>query len=187
MNEWFEGLDRSSGTIPPIEALIAMVAAALLSTLLGVVYLKVHPNKGYGRSLVLTQVTLSVVIASVLMVIGDSIAVAFGAFGILGVVRFRTDFPDPRDSASLISAIAVGMACGLGEYRMAFVATMVLIAILGAGWLWVKDSDDEYWRDLAMKGRGSDKKKKKEAETKKPEDASAPTTEPAEPKEKEII
>lgn len=161
MPEWLLNIDRSGGNIPLDQALVSMVGAALLSSLLGFVYLQVHPQKIYGRSLVITQVSLSVVIAGIIMVIGNSVAVAFGAFGVLGLARFRTDFPDPRDTAAVVSSIAVGMACGLQEYRMALVATMVLIAIQGAGWLWGKDEDDEYWQGIATRGRDLSKKKKK--------------------------
>jgi hypothetical protein len=158
--EWLDTIDRSSGTIPLLHVLIAMLGAASLSALLGWVYLRVNPTKEYGRSLVLTQVTLAVVISSVLMMIGDSVAVAFGAFGILSVVRFRTNFPDPRDTASILSAIGVGMACGLREFRLAIVTTLVMIAIQGISWLWLKDADEKYWRDIAMRGRGEPKEKK---------------------------
>jgi hypothetical protein len=162
MPEWLsKDLAQGGETISHLESLWAMLGAAFFAALIGLVYLRVHPGKTYGRSLVLTQVTLAVVIASVLKVIGDSVAVAFGAFGILGLVRFRTDFPDPRDTASVLSSVAVGMACGLSQFRMAVVATMVFIAIQGAGWLWSRDADDEYWRDIAMRGR-RDRKDKKE-------------------------
>jgi hypothetical protein len=163
--EWLDSIDRTSNAIPLLHVLIAMVGSAVLSTILGWVYLKVNPTKEYGRSLVLTQVTLAVVISSVLMMIGDSVAVAFGAFGILSVVRFRTNFPDPRDTASILSAIAVGMACGLREFRLALVATLVMISIQGLGWLWLKDADEKYWRDIAMRGRGEPKEKKKKEKT----------------------
>jgi hypothetical protein len=160
MLEWLDTVDRSSGTIPLLHVLIALLSAAFLSALLGWIYLRVNPSKEYGRSLVLTQITLAVIIAAVLMMIGDSVAVAFGAFGILSVIRFRTNFPDPRDAASILSAIGVGMACGLREFRIAIITTLVMISIQGIGWLWLKDSDEKYWRDLAMRGRGEPKEKK---------------------------
>jgi uncharacterized membrane protein YhiD involved in acid resistance len=74
---------------------------------------------------------LTIIIALVTMVIGDSIARAFGLVGALSIVRFRTVVEDTRDTAFVIFAVAVGMAIGAGYLLLAAVGLpAVLIAAL---------------------------------------------------------
>jgi hypothetical protein len=67
----------------------------------------------------------------VVMVIGDSLARAFGVVGLGSFVRFRTSLKDPRDAVLFFVAIGVGMACGLGQVVIAAlgVATMSLALV----------------------------------------------------------
>lgn len=67
----------------------------------------------------------------VIMVIGDSLARAFGVVGLGSFVRFRTSLKDPRDAVLFFVAIGIGMACGLGQVVIAAlgVATMSLALV----------------------------------------------------------
>ena len=51
--------------------------------------------------------------ALLVVVIGDSLARAFGLVGLGTFIRFRAGVKDPRDVAILFVMIGVGMACGL--------------------------------------------------------------------------
>ena len=48
------------------------------------------------------------------LAIGDSTARAFSLVGALAIVRFRSVVEDPRDTAFVILAVAVGLAVGAG-------------------------------------------------------------------------
>ena len=48
------------------------------------------------------------------LAIGDSTARAFSLVGALAIVRFRSVVDDPRDTAFVILAVAVGLAVGAG-------------------------------------------------------------------------
>ena len=74
------------------------------------------------RTLIGTLVLLTILLAMVTMVIGDSVARAFGLVGALSIVRFRTVVEDTRDTAFVIFAVVVGMAVGTG---------LVLVAAVG--------------------------------------------------------
>src|SRR5204863_1426946 len=67
-----------------------------------------------SRPFLATLVLLSVVLALVTVVIGESLAKAFGLVGALAIVRFRTVVEDTRDTAFVIFAVVVGMAAGAG-------------------------------------------------------------------------
>jgi hypothetical protein len=57
--------------------------------------------------------------ALMVIVIGESIARAFGLVGLGSFIRFRSGIRDPRDAALLFVMIGIGMACGLGLPVMA--------------------------------------------------------------------
>jgi len=85
------------------------------------------------HSLSTTLVLLSVLIALVTLVIGDSIARAFGLVGALSIVRFRTVVDDTRDTAFVIFAVAVGMAMGAGYPLLPLVgvpAVAIVVAVM---------------------------------------------------------
>jgi len=69
--------------------------------------------------------------ALMVIVIGESIARAFGLVGLGSFIRFRSGIRDPRDAALLFVMIGIGMACGLGLPVMAAAgATLVTLLLL---------------------------------------------------------
>jgi uncharacterized membrane protein YhiD involved in acid resistance len=102
----------------------------------GVYVLGVGRRREDSTTLPTTLVLLTVVIAVVTLVIGESIARAFGLVGALSIVRFRTVVEDTRDTAFVIFAVVVGMAVGAG---MADLAAIGIPAVLTAALLmrWV--------------------------------------------------
>jgi hypothetical protein len=69
--------------------------------------------------------------ALMVIVIGESIARAFGLVGLGSFIRFRSGIRDPRDAALLFVMIGIGMACGLGLPVMAAAgASLVTILLL---------------------------------------------------------
>jgi hypothetical protein len=67
-----------------------------------------------------------------MIIIGDSLARAFGIAGAAGIIRFRTPVENPRDTISLFLLLGVGMACGLGSYWVAVLGTLFLCLLLMA-------------------------------------------------------
>jgi len=70
---------------------------------------------------------MTVAAAMVVVVIGDSMARAFGVVGLGSFIRFRSSIKDPRDVTLFFLAIGTGMACGLGA---------VFVAAAGVGVVW---------------------------------------------------
>jgi uncharacterized membrane protein YhiD involved in acid resistance len=77
-----------------------------------------------------TQSIIAVAGALLVVVIGDSLARAFGLVGLGTFIRFRAGVKDPRDVAILFVMIGVGMACGLGLVGTAAVGTLFVSAVL---------------------------------------------------------
>lgn len=73
---------------------------------------------------------MTVAAAMVVIVIGDSMARAFGVVGLGSFIRFRSSIKDPRDVVLFFLAIGTGMACGLGSVPVAGVGVTVVWATL---------------------------------------------------------
>lgn len=82
-----------------------------------------------------TQIILAVVGAVVMLVVGSSLARAFGIVGAAGLVRYRAKIDDPKDAGVMLSTLAVGLAAGVGVYLLAFFATVFIMAVL-----WIVES-----------------------------------------------
>src|SRR6187399_2954985 len=84
-----------------------LVLAFLLGCVVAGIYRSTHRDEPITPSFPRTLVLLSILIAMVTQVIGDSIARAFSLAGALSVVRFRTVVRDTKDTAFVIAAVAV--------------------------------------------------------------------------------
>jgi uncharacterized membrane protein YhiD involved in acid resistance len=76
------------------------------------------------------QVLLCVAGAMVMVIVGNSVARAFGVAGAAGIVRFRTPVEDPKDSTLLFLLVGLGMACGVGLLEVAGLGTAFLCVVL---------------------------------------------------------
>jgi uncharacterized membrane protein YhiD involved in acid resistance len=86
-------------------------------------------------SVIQTQIILSVVGAVVMLVVGASLARAFGIVGAAGLVRYRAKINDPKDAGVMLSTLAVGLAAGVGLWLLAGFGTVFIL-----GMLWIVES-----------------------------------------------
>ncbi|MGH8630878.1 MAG: DUF4956 domain-containing protein, partial [Burkholderiales bacterium] len=110
--------------------LLKLAAAAVLGLGITVVHKHYHRDKPLPRSLEQAQVLLCVAGALMMLIIGDSVARAFGVAGAASIIRFRTPVEDPKDTTLLFLLLGVGMACGLGAYWMAGLGSLFLCVML---------------------------------------------------------
>ena len=82
-----------------------------------------------------TQIILAIIGALVMIVVGTSLARAFGVVGAAGLVRYRAKVEDPKDAGVMLTTLAVGLGSGIGVYGLAVFATAFLMAVL-----WVIES-----------------------------------------------
>jgi uncharacterized membrane protein YhiD involved in acid resistance len=76
------------------------------------------------------QILLCVSGAVMMIVIGNSLARAFGVVGAASIVRFRTPVDDPKDVTILFILMGLGMASGLGAFAVAGLGTAFLCLTL---------------------------------------------------------
>jgi hypothetical protein len=77
-----------------------------------------------------TQIMLAVVGAVIMLVVGNSLARAFGIVGAAGLIRYRSTIADPKDAVVMLCALASGLSAGVGLYRLGAVATGFMMILL---------------------------------------------------------
>jgi hypothetical protein len=82
-----------------------------------------------------TQIILAIVGALVMLVVGSSLARAFGIVGAANLIRYRAKIDDPKDAVVMLSTLSVGLAAGVELYGLALFATLFILAVL-----WVVES-----------------------------------------------
>ena len=102
-------------------AIYTVLVSFLLSTMVGIAYIKTFKGLSYSRNYVQALILSSIVAATVMQAIGDSLARGLGIIGALAIIRFRTNFKDPKDILFMFAALASGIACGVGAYVIAVV------------------------------------------------------------------
>ncbi len=137
MPEWLNKAAGGEKTIAADELAVRLVLAAALGAAVAAIYaLTRKKTRSEAAPFFATLVLLTVLIALVTQVIGDSAARAFSLVGALSIVRFRTVVDDTRDTSFVIFAVAIGMAVGAGFLGLALVGIPVvgLTAALLALW-----------------------------------------------------
>jgi uncharacterized membrane protein YhiD involved in acid resistance len=83
-------------------------------------------------SVIQTQIILALVGALVMLVVGASLARAFGIVGAASLVRYRAKIEDPKDAGIMLSCLGIGLAAGVGIYWVAALATLFILAVVWA-------------------------------------------------------
>ena len=98
-----------------------------------------------------TQIILSIVGAVIMLVVGASLARAFGIVGAANLIRYRSKIDDPKDAVVMLCTLAVGLASGVGLYALAVVSTGFIAAAL-----WVIESFEPRSRRFELKIKAGD-------------------------------
>jgi hypothetical protein len=103
-----------------------LAVSFLFGCAVAVIYFLTHRRDDtYQPTFLSTLVLLTVLIAVVTLVIGNSIPKAFSLVGALSIVRFRTIVRDSRDTAFVVFAVIMGMAVGGGYIDVALAGLAV--------------------------------------------------------------
>jgi hypothetical protein len=118
----------------PVGAAAAALGALALVLPVAWVYMRTKPRARYDPSLVHTLIILPVVIAGIVLIVHDSLALAFSLAGVVAVVRFRNTLRDTKDAVYIFLAIAVGLAGGVGAFAVGFVISLIYVGVALAIW-----------------------------------------------------
>ena len=120
----------NSGNLSTEDIIIRIVVAAALGGAIFLSYWITHSGTIYSRKFNITLLTLTILTATVMTVIGNNIALSLGMVGALSIIRFRTSIKDSRDTIYIFWTIIVGICCGVGDYVVAGVGSSVVFLVL---------------------------------------------------------
>ena len=114
----------------------AMILFGTLLLMLPVswVYMSARQVPGHSQAVVQTLIILPLVVAGIVLIVRDSLALAFSLAGVVAAVRFRTNLKDARDTVYIFLAIAVGFAAGVQTLAVGAVLTIVFNFVMLFSW-----------------------------------------------------
>ena len=118
------------GLANPFFELAKLIASAVIGMLVTVVHRQYRTERQSNPALDQAQVLLCIAGALMMILIGNSVARAFGIAGAASVIRFRTPVDDARDITILFILMGLGMAAGLGALAVAGMGTLFLCAMI---------------------------------------------------------
>jgi hypothetical protein len=117
-----------------LAAAVGMIGALALDIPVAWTYMRTKPRARYDPSLVHTVIILPVAVAGIVLIINNSLALAFSLAGIVAAVRFRNTLRDTKDAVYIFVAIALGLAAGVQSFSAAFVMSLVYVLLVLALW-----------------------------------------------------
>lgn len=131
--------------------MLSAVFAALLTALpVSWVYMAIRSHDEYDQSLISNILILPITVTSIVVVVQNSLALAFSLGGIAGAVRFKNSLKSSGDALFILLSVGIGLACGIGAAELAFVMSLAFSLCFVMLWL------TEYGEQQGMKRYMSD-------------------------------
>lgn len=104
--------------------IFTLLLAFVLAVVLAVVYQKTFRGLSYSRNYVQSIVLIAMIAAMIIQSVGNSLSRGIVIMAAMSIVRFRTNFKDPRDTLFMFAALAEGIACGAYAFPVAIIGTL---------------------------------------------------------------
>src|SRR6266513_1048796 len=128
-----------------ITTILILIGALVLILPVTWVYMSARPSGGqHNQNVVQTLVILPLVVAGIVFMVQNSLALAFSLAGVVGAVRFRTTLRDSRDLVYIFLSIVVGFAAGVQSLAVGAVVSIVFNLVLIVTWHY------DYGRNMLM-------------------------------------
>jgi len=114
----------------------AFILLSTLALMLPVtwVYMSARSGQGHNQSIVQALIVLPMIVAGIVLIVANSLALAFSLGGVVAAVRFRTNLSDSRDVVFIFLAIAVGFAAGVQDITIALALSCIFNFVLVLLW-----------------------------------------------------
>ncbi len=119
-------LKSDTNSLGILDIFLTITVPFILTLFIANFYRYISRSSNFSIGFIHSLLLFSSLTSIITLLIGSSIARAFGLVAALSLIRFRTALKSPLDSIFMFWALAVGMACGTGFYIAA-----ILIVFLG--------------------------------------------------------
>ncbi len=113
----------------------AIFGAMLASLPVSWVYMSVRSGEEYDQSLVNTIIILPMVVTGIVIIVQNSLALAFSLAGIAGAVRFRNSLKSSGDALFILMSVGIGLAAGIGAVELAALVSIMFNFTFATLWL----------------------------------------------------
>jgi hypothetical protein len=117
-----------------LAAFFAMAGSLVLLAPVVWVYMITKQEKGYDESIVHTVLILPVPVTGLIIVVQNSLALAFSLAGIVAAVRFRNTLDDTKDAVYIFLTIGTALAAGAQALGIAAVTSIVFNYLVLVMW-----------------------------------------------------
>lgn len=114
---------------------VALVSSLLLSLPVSWVYMGIRNDDEYDQSLINTIIVLPMVVTGIVIIVQNSLALAFSLAGIAGAVRFRNSLKSSGDALFILLAVAIGLSAGIGAVELAALVTIAFTYTFVGLWM----------------------------------------------------
>ena len=121
-------IDSSTSSISIETTLICMAAALLLGFGVAAVY-RITTER-YTQNFLITLALLPMLVEAVILMTSGNLGTAVAVAGAFSLVRFRSVQGTSREILGVFLAMAIGLACGMGQITFAALFTAVAVLTL---------------------------------------------------------
>src|SRR6202171_6098715 len=135
------------GSLLGVATTTVMILIGALVLILPVtwVYMSARPSGGqHNQNVVQTLIILPLVVAWIVFIVQNSLALAFSLAGVVGAVRFRTTLRDSRDLVYIFLSIVIGFAAGIQSLAVGAGVSVLFNFVLLITWHY------DYGRNMLM-------------------------------------
>jgi hypothetical protein len=128
-----------------LTTVLILIGALVLILPVTWVYMSARPSGGqHNQNVVQTLIYLPLVVAGIVLIVQNGLALAFSLAGVVGAVRFRTTLRDSRDLVYIFLSIVVGFAAGVQSLAVGAVVTVIFNFVMIITWHY------DYGRNMLM-------------------------------------
>lgn len=112
------------------EVVANLLMAFIFGLLVSLLYRWTNRGNYFSPTFANSLILLSMITAVAIMIIGNSLARAFGMVGLLSIIRLRTATQDSQEFMFIFFTLAVGLAAGVGSFLVALFGTLFIGLII---------------------------------------------------------
>ena len=126
----FSGGYSLEGQLVGLSAAINILFAAIIGFLIIGVYILTTDKGKKDLPLVQSIPVLSILMSVIMRIDGSRAAIFFGIFGILSIVRFRSELTDQKGITFILFSIIMGLLSGMGNFILAGVSFVIISSVI---------------------------------------------------------